>query len=170
MLKVTDGAIRSESGHRLDNLTNKSVIWGLGKYGSRNFYQGVKMSRKTKETRTKKGPDGRNEYGLDLRIRNQGLIGVDSKIPLKDASALSLLYTPGVAAPCLEIADDPIRSFDLTCRGNTIAVISDGSSVYGLGSTGPESALAMLEGSGSAPGRRERDLCVHPGEARINII
>ncbi len=104
------------------------------------------MSRKTKDTKTKKGPDSRQEYGLDLRLRNQGLIGVDSKIPLKDASALSLLYTPGVAAPCLEIADDPIRSFDLTCRGNTIALISDGSSVYGLGNTGPESALAMLEG------------------------
>ena len=53
---------------------------------------------------------------------------------------------PGVAAPCMEIAENPIRSYDLTCRGNTIAVVSDGSSVYGFGSTGPESALAMLEG------------------------
>jgi len=85
-------------------------------------------------------------YGLELRMRNQGLIGVGSKVPIKDSSALSLLYTPGVAGPCLEIAKNPIRSFDLTCRGNTIAVISDGSSVYGFGSTGPESALAMLEG------------------------
>ncbi|UCG38158.1 MAG: NADP-dependent malic enzyme, partial [bacterium] len=88
----------------------------------------------------------RRQYGLELRLRNQGLVGVDSKIPIKDSSALSLLYTPGVAAPCLEIAENPIKSFDLTCRGNTIAVISDGSAVYGLGSTGPESALAMLEG------------------------
>ncbi|UCF32160.1 MAG: NADP-dependent malic enzyme [bacterium] len=81
-----------------------------------------------------------------MRSKHQGLIGVDSKIPIKDSSALSLLYTPGVAAPCLEIAANPIRSFDLTCRGNTVAIISDGSAVYGLGSTGPESALAMLEG------------------------
>ncbi|UCF89709.1 MAG: NADP-dependent malic enzyme [bacterium] len=86
------------------------------------------------------------QYGLDLRLKNQGLIGVGSKIPIKDSYALSLLYTPGVAAPCMEIAADPIKSFDLTCRGNTIAVISDGSSVYGFGQTGPESALAMLEG------------------------
>jgi malate dehydrogenase (oxaloacetate-decarboxylating) len=85
-------------------------------------------------------------YGLDLRLKNQGLIGVSGKVPIKDASALSLLYTPGVAAPCLEIAESPIRSFDLTCRGNTIALISDGSAVYGIGSAGPESAMAMLEG------------------------
>ncbi|NOY86771.1 MAG: NADP-dependent malic enzyme [Deltaproteobacteria bacterium] len=87
-----------------------------------------------------------DQFSLSIRLKNQGLIGVESKIPLKDSSALSLLYTPGVAAPCMEIAKDPIRSFDLTCRGNTIAIVSDGSAVYGLGSTGPESALAMLEG------------------------
>jgi malate dehydrogenase (oxaloacetate-decarboxylating) len=91
-------------------------------------------------------PSGTKQYGLDLRARNQGLIGVASKIPVIDSTALSLLYTPGVAAPCLEIAANPIRSYDLTCRGNTVAVVSDGSSVYGFGSTGPESALAMLEG------------------------
>lgn len=104
------------------------------------------MSESKRPTGTGEGPDGDDNIGLQLRLKNQGLIGVDSKIPLKDASALSLLYTPGVAAPCLEIAKAPIRSFDLTFRGNTIAVISDGSSVYGLGSAGPESALAMLEG------------------------
>jgi malate dehydrogenase (oxaloacetate-decarboxylating) len=92
------------------------------------------------------GKQGKDHFGLDLRLKNRGLIGVDSKIPIKDSSALSLLYTPGVAAPCLEIARSNIRSFDLTCRGNTVAIISDGSAVYGLGSTGPESALAMLEG------------------------
>ena len=101
-------------------------------------------TKKTKPGKT--DSSGTNQYGLDLRLRNQGLIGVGSKIPIKDSSALSLLYTPGVAAPCLEIAEDPIRSYDLTCRGNTVAVISDGSSVYGFGNTGPESALAMLEG------------------------
>ena len=109
------------------------------------FSKGVVMAKK-KAKPGKTDNSVSKQYGLDLRLRNQGLIGVDSKIPLKDSSALSLLYTPGVAAPCLEIAENPIRSYDLTCRGNTIAVISDGSSVYGFGSTGPESALAMLEG------------------------
>ena len=104
------------------------------------------MTGRKKTRQEKKDPGDTRQYGLDLRLRNQGLIGVTSKVPIKDSSALSLLYTPGVAAPCLEIANNPIRSFDLTCRGNTIAVVSDGSSVYGFGETGPESALAMLEG------------------------
>ncbi len=104
------------------------------------------MTGRKKTRQEKKDPGDTRQYGLDLRLRNQGLIGVTSKVPIKDSSALSLLYTPGVAAPCLEIARNPIRSFDLTCRGNTIAVVSDGSSVYGFGETGPESALAMLEG------------------------
>ncbi len=90
--------------------------------------------------------DKASHLGIELRIKNRGLVGVQSKIPIKDSSALSLLYTPGVAGPCLRIAESPITSFDLTCRGNTVAVVSDGSSVYGLGNTGPASALAMLEG------------------------
>jgi malate dehydrogenase (oxaloacetate-decarboxylating) len=104
------------------------------------------MPGKKKGSGKKGGATENNQFGLDLRLKNQGLIGVESKIPIKDSSALSLLYTPGVAAPCLEIEETPIRSFDLTCRGNTVAVVSDGSSVYGIGNTGPESALAMLEG------------------------
>ena len=121
------------------------VFLGAGLIRFSSFYKGVVMAtKKTKPGKT--DSSGTNQYGLDLRLRNQGLIGVGSKIPIKDSSALSLLYTPGVAAPCLEIAENPIRSYDLTCRGNTVAVISDGSSVYGFGNTGPESALAMLEG------------------------
>jgi len=103
------------------------------------------MPRRGKEPEEKERRSDRDRYGLALRLKNQGLVGVDSKVPIRDSSALSLLYTPGVAAPCLEIAKTPIRSYDLTCRGNTIAVISDGSAVYGLGSAGPEAALAMLE-------------------------
>jgi malate dehydrogenase (oxaloacetate-decarboxylating) len=103
------------------------------------------MSRNGKEDADGERHSEQEHYGLKLRLKNQGLVGVDSKVPIRDASALTLLYTPGVAAPCLEIADKPIRSFELTCRGNTVAVISDGSAVYGIGSAGPESALAMLE-------------------------
>ena len=108
--------------------------------------KGTNMTRKSRSDKRKGEGPGKGHFGLELRLKNRGLIGVASKIPIKDSSALSLLYTPGVAAPCLEIAETPIRSFDLTCRGNTVAIISDGSAVYGLGSTGPESALAMLEG------------------------
>ena len=103
------------------------------------------MPRNGKEDADGKRHSEQEHYGLKLRLKNQGLVGVESKVPIRDASALSLLYTPGVAAPCLEIADKPIRSFELTCRGNTVAVVSDGSAVYGIGSAGPEAALAMLE-------------------------
>lgn len=82
---------------------------------------------------------------LAYRKRFRGLIGVSSKIPLKDHSVLSLLYTPGVAAPCLEIAQEPLTSFDYTIRGNTIALVSDGSAAFGFGNIGPMAALPMLE-------------------------
>jgi malate dehydrogenase (oxaloacetate-decarboxylating) len=85
------------------------------------------------------------QEALEYRKRFRGMIGVASKVPLKDRSVLSLVYTPGVAAPCLEIARVPLSSFDYTMRGNTIALVSDGSSAFGLGNIGPTAALPMLE-------------------------
>ncbi len=83
---------------------------------------------------------------LSYRQRFGGVIGVQSKVPIKDASALSLVYTPGVAEPCLVIHRDPATSFELTCRGNTVAVITDGSGIFRLGRAGPEAALPIMEG------------------------
>ncbi len=85
------------------------------------------------------------QEALEYRRQLRGMIGVASKVPLKDRSVLSLVYTPGVAAPCLEIAQAPLSSFDYTMRGNTIALVSDGSSAFGLGNIGPLAALPMLE-------------------------
>src|SRR3989449_7887119 len=82
---------------------------------------------------------------LEYRKRFRGMIGVASKVPLKDRSVLSLLYTPGVAASCVEIAKEPLTSFDYTMRGNTIVLVTDGSSAFGLGNIGPLAALPMLE-------------------------
>lgn len=82
---------------------------------------------------------------MEYRRRYNGLISVRSKVHVRDSRALSLVYTPGVAEPCLEIERDPKRSFDVTCRGNTVAVISDGSAAYGLGNIGPEAILPVLE-------------------------
>ncbi|MCB8945719.1 MAG: NADP-dependent malic enzyme [Ardenticatenaceae bacterium] len=83
--------------------------------------------------------------GIQYRRRYAGLIEVRSKVQVRDSRALSLVYTPGVAEPCLEIARNPKRSFDVTCRGNTIAIISDGTAAYGLGNVGPEAILPVLE-------------------------
>lgn len=86
-----------------------------------------------------------SQEALAYRKRLHGMIRVASKVPLKDSSVLSLIYTPGVAAPCLEIAREPLTSFDYTIRGNTIALLSDGSAAFGLGNIGPMAALPMLE-------------------------
>jgi malate dehydrogenase (oxaloacetate-decarboxylating) len=83
---------------------------------------------------------------LAYRQRYRGLIGVESKLPVRDRHLLSLVYTPGVAAPCLEIEKDPRTSFDYTCRGNTVGIVTDGSAVLSLGAVGPEAALPAMEG------------------------
>src|SRR5438874_1589634 len=69
------------------------------------------------------------EDQLQSRKRHRGVIGIESKVPIRDRSVLSLIYTPGVAEPCLAIHKDPVTSFEYTCRGNTIAVVTDGSKV-----------------------------------------
>lgn len=83
--------------------------------------------------------------GIALRQQHRGLLSIQVKVPVQDAETLSVVYTPGVARPCLEIEKNPLLSFDYTMRGNTIAVVSDGSSVYGLGRAGAKASIPMLE-------------------------
>jgi malate dehydrogenase (oxaloacetate-decarboxylating) len=78
--------------------------------------------------------------------RYRGLIGVRSKVPVKDSAMLSLLYTPGVAEVCRAIVEDPLSSFTYTCRGNTVALVSNASGLFGLKGAPPEAALPALEG------------------------
>src|SRR5215210_3538657 len=86
------------------------------------------------------------QAGLDYRRRYQGLIGIGSKVPIRDRAILSLVYTPGVAEACLAIDEDPLASFDLTCRGNTVAILTDGSDIFGRESGPPEAAIPIAEG------------------------
>lgn len=76
----------------------------------------------------------------------KGKIEVITRVPLTSSDDLSLAYTPGVAAPCLEIQRDYANSFELTRRGNLVAVITDGSAVLGLGDIGPEAGMPVMEG------------------------
>ena len=78
---------------------------------------------------------------LQSRKRHRGVVGIESKVPIRDRSVLSLIYTPGVAEPCLAIHKNPVTSFEYTCRGNTIAIVTDGSKVLSLGNRGPHAAL-----------------------------
>jgi malate dehydrogenase (oxaloacetate-decarboxylating) len=76
----------------------------------------------------------------------KGKIEVVCRSPLETREDLSLAYTPGVAEPCLEIQKDIAKSFDLTRRGNLVAVITDGTAVLGLGDIGPEAGMPVMEG------------------------
>lgn len=83
---------------------------------------------------------------LKLHKQWQGKLEVVPKMQITSKEDLSLAYTPGVAQPCLEIQKDLNQSYTLTTRGNSVAVISDGSAVLGLGNIGPEAAMPVMEG------------------------
>lgn len=76
----------------------------------------------------------------------KGKISVEPKLPLENKDDLSIAYSPGVAEPCKEIAQDVGKAYDYTAKGNLVAVVSDGSAVLGLGNIGPEAALPVMEG------------------------
>ncbi len=87
-----------------------------------------------------------SELSVALHARYQGKMEIKSVTPIETLDDLSTVYTPGVAEPCRIIAKDKERSFDLTWRGRTVAVVSDGSAVLGLGNIGPEAAMPVMEG------------------------
>jgi malate dehydrogenase (oxaloacetate-decarboxylating) len=87
-----------------------------------------------------------NEEALRLHSLYQGKIQIVPKCPIRDAEDFAYWYTPGVAAPCRAIHQDPQRVYEFTNKGNMIAIVSDGSRVLGLGNIGPHAALPVMEG------------------------
>ncbi len=89
-----------------------------------------------------------NVYKLSLNLhkKNKGKLCVASKVPLNNKKDLSLAYTPGVAEACREIGKDKSKVFDYTPKGNMVAVVSDGSSILGLGNLGAHAAIPVMEG------------------------
>ena len=87
-----------------------------------------------------------NEKSLQKHYDWNGKIEIVTRCPIKTKEDLSLAYTPGVAAPCLEIKANPEKSYELTRRNNLVAVITDGTAVLGLGDIGPSAGMPVMEG------------------------
>ena len=93
--------------------------------------------------------DKKHDYSsesVEVHKKYGGKVAISSKMPLDTKYDLSLAYTPGVAQPCLEIAADKSKAYDYTWKSNSVAVVSDGSAVLGLGNIGPEASLPVMEG------------------------
>lgn len=86
------------------------------------------------------------QQAVEFHRKNQGKLGVTPTVSVTTREDLSLVYTPGVAQVCREVAANPEESFNLTMRGRSVAVISDGSAVLGLGNIGAEAAMPVMEG------------------------
>ncbi len=86
------------------------------------------------------------EDALEFHRKNKGKLAVKSKVSIKTRQDLSLAYTPGVADVSMAIAEDKRRVYDYTMKRNSVAVVTDGSAVLGLGNIGPEAALPVMEG------------------------
>ena len=86
------------------------------------------------------------EASLRLHYELRGKLEITPRADVSTREGLSLAYTPGVAQPCLEIQKDPAKSFELTRRWNTVAVVTDGTAILGLGDIGPEAGMPVMEG------------------------
>ncbi len=87
-----------------------------------------------------------NEKALEMHRKWNGKLETVSKTPVKTREDLAIAYTPGVAEPCKVIAEDPSAAYTYTMKANTVAVVSDGSAVLGLGNIGPYAAMPVMEG------------------------
>ena len=86
------------------------------------------------------------EKALALHKEHHGKMEINVKVPMETMEDLSMAYTPGVAQPCREIHNNPETVYDYTWKGNSVAVVSDGTAVLGLGDIGPAAGLPVMEG------------------------
>jgi malate dehydrogenase (oxaloacetate-decarboxylating) len=102
--------------------------------------------RIVENVRTLPGVVVENYSDRTFLIHLGGKIEVTGKVPVKTRDDLTMAYTPGVARVCMAIHEDPTKAFNLTIKANTVAIVSDGTAVLGLGDIGPEAAMPVMEG------------------------
>ena len=88
----------------------------------------------------------KKELALKKHAEWRGKLSVETKAPITNREELAIAYTPGVAEPCLEIEKDESLAYTYTGKGNTVAVITDGTAVLGLGDIGPSAGMPVMEG------------------------
>jgi malate dehydrogenase (oxaloacetate-decarboxylating) len=98
------------------------------------------------QVKTLEGVSVRSVADRVMAMHHKGKLSVSSKFPVRTRDDLSLAYTPGVGRVCRAIADDPTKVRQLTIKSNTVAIVSDGTAVLGLGNIGPEAAIPVMEG------------------------
>jgi malate dehydrogenase (oxaloacetate-decarboxylating) len=110
---------------------------------ARNIEHEKEIVHKVKQI---KGINVRNVSDLVLLMHLGGKIHIQNKIPVNTRNALSMAYTPGVARVCEDIHEDPRKAWSLTIKMNSVAVVTDGTAVLGLGDIGPKAAMPVMEG------------------------
>jgi len=86
------------------------------------------------------------QEALDFHSKYKGKVQVTGKVPLETPEDLGMVYTPGMAYPCMEIKDDETKAYDYTMKATSVAVVTDGTAVLGFGNIGPKAALPVMEG------------------------
>jgi malate dehydrogenase (oxaloacetate-decarboxylating) len=144
------GKVTTAVGAAGGNITALDMVEGGGRLSTKDVFVDCRNEEHAEEIRTalEALEDVTVISVLDrtFGLHQGGKIEVTSKIPLKDRADLSMAYTPGVARICNAIAAEPQRVHELTIKRNTIAVVTDGTAVLGLGDIGPEAAMPVMEG------------------------
>ena len=144
------GKVTTAIGAAGGNITAIDMVEGGGKVSTKDLFVECRNEAHADEIRD--ALDAIDEITVvsvldrTFGLHQGGKIEVTSKIPLKDRADLSMAYTPGVARICNAIAAEPARVHELTIKKNTIAVVTDGTAVLGLGDIGPAAGLPVMEG------------------------